>query len=245
VGPDAERRHDDRDEDLVRTHGGVSAADEEVVDRDAALSGGPVQFDGRVEGGDDGGPVGSDVGGGEGAAEGAAVADERVADEPGGGGQQRHGGQHGAMVFDLAVGGHRADPDGAAVDGDAAQLRNPVDVDQDARAGVAQLHGRQQRVAAGEQGGVGGVPGEQLQGFGEVGGPVVVERRGDHAGSLSVVVWMARQIVSAVRGMSRWVIPNGESASSTALTTAGGVAMLPASPIPLTPSGLSGVGVTV
>ena len=41
------------------------------------------------------------------------------------------------------------------------------------------------------------------------------------------------------------VIPNGESASITALATAGVAAMVPASPAPFTPSGLTGDGVTV
>ena len=56
---------------------------------------------------------------------------------------------------------------------------------------------------------------------------------------------MTRQIFSGVAGMSRWVMPNGERASTTALTTAGVEPMVPASPMPLAPSGLRGVGVTV
>src|SRR3954470_9000563 len=50
---------------------------------------------------------------------------------------------------------------------------------------------------------------------------------------------------SGVSGMSMWPTPNGASASSTALQIAGGEAMVPVSPAPLTPSGLTGVGVTV
>src|SRR5215813_9751349 len=46
-------------------------------------------------------------------------------------------------------------------------------------------------------------------------------------------------------GMSICVTPNGESASTTAFTTAGVDPMVPASPTPLTPSGLTGDGVTV
>src|SRR5438093_1295890 len=42
--------------------------------------------------------------------------------------------------------------------------------------------------------------------------------------------------------MSRWVIPNGASASTTAFTITGGIPIVPASPIPLTPSGLFGDG---
>ncbi len=45
--------------------------------------------------------------------------------------------------------------------------------------------------------------------------------------------------------MSRCRTPKGASASTTALTTAGVEPMVAASPIPLAPSGLKGVGVTV
>ena len=40
-------------------------------------------------------------------------------------------------------------------------------------------------------------------------------------------------------------MPSGASASSTALWTAGPAPIVPDSPMPFTPSGLSGVGVTV
>jgi hypothetical protein len=47
-----------------------------------------------------------------------------------------------------------------------------------------------------------------------------------------------------VSGMSRWVMPNGESASSTACTMHGGAAIEPLSPTPLTPIGFVGEGVS-
>ncbi len=50
----------------------------------------------------------------------------------------------------------------------------------------------------------------------------------------------ARQTFSGVSGMSRWVTPKGESASTTAFTIAGGIPIVPASPIPLAPRGLRG-----
>ena len=56
---------------------------------------------------------------------------------------------------------------------------------------------------------------------------------------------MARQTVWAVYGMSRCLIPSGLSASMTAFATAAVLAIAPASPTPLTPSGLTGDGVTV
>ena len=43
-------------------------------------------------------------------------------------------------------------------------------------------------------------------------------------------------------GKSRWWMPSGRSASSTAFATAGTAPMVPASPAPLTPSGLVGEG---
>ena len=45
--------------------------------------------------------------------------------------------------------------------------------------------------------------------------------------------------------MSMSVMPNGASASMTALMTAGVEAIAPVSPTPLTPSGLVGLGVSV
>ena len=53
---------------------------------------------------------------------------------------------------------------------------------------------------------------------------------------------MARQMRSGVAGMSMWSTPNSESASISALATAGSAPTVPASPAPLTPSGLVLVG---
>src|SRR5262249_49996203 len=65
-------------------------------------------------------------------------------------------------------------------------------------------------------------------------------------GLVSVVAWRtAARTCSGCSGISRCVTPSGASASSPALTIAGGVAMAPDSPIPLMPSGVCGDGVTV
>src|ERR1044071_5686867 len=53
------------------------------------------------------------------------------------------------------------------------------------------------------------------------------------------------QIFCGVSGMSMWLMPNGASASTTALTIAGVDPIVPASPMPLMPSGFTGVGVSV
>src|SRR5207249_8086335 len=57
--------------------------------------------------------------------------------------------------------------------------------------------------------------------------------------------WSARQMRSGAAGMSTCLTPNGARASQTALMIAALEPMVPASPTPLTPSSLSGVGVTV
>src|SRR5205823_12470319 len=55
----------------------------------------------------------------------------------------------------------------------------------------------------------------------------------------------ATQMRSGFRGMSRCLTPSGLSASTTALTTAGVLPIVAASPMPLAPMGLNGVGVVV
>ena len=56
---------------------------------------------------------------------------------------------------------------------------------------------------------------------------------------------IARHTRSAVNGMSRWRTPRCDSASTTAFCTAGVEPMVPDSPMPLAPSGLRGVGVSI
>ena len=56
---------------------------------------------------------------------------------------------------------------------------------------------------------------------------------------------MARHTRSGVHGITTSRMPSGRSASMIALTTAGVDAIVPASPTPLTPSGLVVAGVSV
>src|SRR6266545_284816 len=70
---------------------------------------------------------------------------------------------------------------------------------------------------------------------------LVVERRRNHRFASSI----ARQTRSGVAGISRSVIPYGESASTTAFITAAVEAMVPVSPTPFTPSGFVMLGVSV
>src|SRR5690606_15722017 len=130
-------------------------------------------------------------------------------------------------------------------------IGHAADVDQHGRHGQPQLHDRQQRGAAGQP--LGRVPAlpEQLDGLVDRRGPLVVERsRGHGAPSPSPAepdrgCWAASHARPGVAGMAMSVMPNGESASTMALTTAGAAPMVPASPMPLTPSGFVGLGVTV
>src|SRR6476659_10973585 len=70
-------------------------------------------------------------------------------------------------------------------------------------------------------------------------GPLVCECARDHAAPPFCIAF---QTVGGCSGMSRSRTP---SASQTALTTAGVEAIVPASPMPFTPSGFVGDGVTV
>src|SRR5262245_33774836 len=70
----------------------------------------------------------------------------------------------------------------------------------------------------------------------------VFEMLRDHDAFLAFKIF---QIFSERTGMSMCVTPNVESASTIAFTTAGVDPIVPASPTPLTPSGLTGDGVTV
>ena len=56
---------------------------------------------------------------------------------------------------------------------------------------------------------------------------------------------MAAHTRAGVQGMSMCVTPNGASASTTALTTAGGEPTVADSPMPFAPIGWCGDGVTV
>ena len=61
----------------------------------------------------------------------------------------------------------------------------------------------------------------------------------------SALAWIACHTRSPFTGISSWRTPNGASASITALWTAGVEPIVPASPIPLAPRALTGVGVSI
>ena len=109
---------------------------------------------GRAEQDQHGRQVGARVGVGDVAADRAAVADLRVADVAGRFGQHRTVGREHVGRRDVGVGRQRADADRAVRLGDALQFVEPADVDDDGRLREAQLHHRDQAVAAGHQLGV-------------------------------------------------------------------------------------------
>ena len=76
---------------------------------------------------------------------------------------------------------------------------------------------------------------EQLDRVLDALGDLVVERCGNHDLTSSI----ARHTLSGVAGIWMSVTPRCESASTTALMTAGAAAIVPVSPTPFTPSGLS------
>src|SRR5262249_10008707 len=145
-------------------------------------------------------------------------------------------------VFDHRVRYQRPDRDQILVHLDAAQRRNPPEVDQAIRAGQPQLENGEQAVAAGERLGAGAArlkSGERL--FQCLRRGVVKGARNHGLPSFCI----SRQIFSGLSGMSTWRTPNGSSASITALTMAGVAPIVPASPTPFTPNGFTGLGVSV
>ena len=62
---------------------------------------------------------------------------------------------------------------------------------------------------------------------------------------LSLAAWIASHTRSGVAGMSMCRTPRCATASTTAFWTAGVAPMVPASPMPFTPSGLRCVGVAM
>src|ERR1700693_958349 len=139
----------------------------------------------------------------------------------------------------------RADRAMTAGPRDVRQLGDALQIDQRLRPGQSQLHHRNEALTAGENFRDLALP-EQQQRFLDRMGAEIIERCRDHAGTFPFERGaIAFQSFSGRSGMSRCVTPNGASASITALTTAGVEPMVPASPTPLTPSGLTVVSVTV
>jgi hypothetical protein len=119
---------------------------------------------------------------------------------------------------------------------DAAQFGDAADVDQRLGRGQAQLQQRHETVAAGQKLGA-RVCRQELMHVGHRAGAVVVEVRGKHGYAPFLARATARHTRSGVSGICSDSTPNGRKASITALYTVAVDAIVPASPIPLTPSG--------
>jgi hypothetical protein len=242
------------DQELVGPQDRLQEAREELGGGDLAAPGRALGHDGAAQGQDGGGQVGGRVAVGQRAAQGAAVADLGVADEAGHMGQERHLRLQHVGGLQLPVPGEGADGHLVALLADVGEVGEPADVDDHGRRGQPQPHQRQQRVAAGHQLGVVAVLDQEVDGLVGRLGPDVVEGDGDHAsapfvpgvaGTSACPPVMAAHTRAGEAGMRTSVTPRGRRASTTALITAAAEPMVPASPIPFTPSWLLGLGVTV
>src|SRR4029453_17542301 len=152
--------------------------------------------------------------------------------------------------FHGIVRGHRTDDEAAAVLPDTGQPGNLSEIDQMGGPRQAELHGGQEAVAAREELGVVLMLAEKVERLFDAARRVVVELSWVHARGppyfFARAAWTVFQTRSAVSGIvSMWSTPSPDSASTTALTTAGVAAIVPVSPAPLMPSGFTGVGVSV
>lgn len=183
VGPaDAlrKRRHTDRDHDLGLLEQRHVGAEEKAVGRHGAAAVRAFEHEFGVADQRERRVVIARVAVGNVTADGAAVAHLRVGDQLGGFCQQRHLGLQDGGIDQVVFHRHRSDDHGVAFFADATQLGNAVDVDQVLGLGKAQLHHRQQAVAAGQQLGVRPVLAQQGHGLTHALGGVVLETRWDH-----------------------------------------------------------------
>jgi hypothetical protein len=174
-------RHPDLGEQFPRLEHGLEQALEELADTDLAGAVGAPGDHGGIQGEQHGGQVGGRVGVRDRAADGAAVPDLRVADLTGRVRQQRHlAGQQFGLIH-VVVPGQRPDRHVGAPVGDVGEIAEPAQVDDHLGDGQPQLHQRQQRMPAGQVLGVLAVLRGQVAGFLGRAGPLVAERRRDHA----------------------------------------------------------------
>src|SRR4051794_39557764 len=136
---------------------------------------------------------------------------------------------------------HRADSNGRSVVGDALQASELRKVDQRNRTGQPLLQRRDQRHPTGDELAV--LDREQeLRRVGNLRRLVIGKRFHGcppySAATGSDAFCSRRQIRFGVAGMSTWVTPRCESASTTALMTAAGEPIVPTSPQPFTPIGV-------
>src|SRR6266436_625628 len=222
---------------------------EEIVSLDGALPLGSLSHQLEAQGYRGSRRVGGRISVGEAAADRSHVAHHRIADVPGDLRQKRAPGLQKSGGFDGVVRGHGTDDESAAFLLDPGQARDLAEVDEVLGLGETKLHRRQEAVTAGQELGVVFVLGQEVDCLLDRAGLVVLELGWIH-GRLpyffDLAAWTVFQTRSGVSGMvSMWSMPKPDRASTTALTTAGVEAIVPVSPAPLMPSGLTGVGVSV
>ena len=150
----------------------------EVIHRDDALAVRAGDHDARLQRRADGGEVLGGVGLRQRAADRAAVADRGIGDHLLGVDEDREVPGEQLGLEQLAVAGHRPDPDLPVRLPDVGELVEVVDVDQALGVGEPQLHHRQQAVPAGQDAGLGPVALEQLDRVLHAGRPLVLDRPG-------------------------------------------------------------------
>ena len=170
-------RQADLGEHLPVADGGLVGAAVELGHVDHPLPTASADHAARVERGAHRRQVLRGVGLAERAAQRAPVADDRVGDDPLGVAEDRERVGEGVGLQELAVAGHRADPDVVGLDADVAELAvQVVDVDQVLRRGQPELHHRQQAVAPCHQPGLRTQPLQQVERVVDARGALVLER---------------------------------------------------------------------
>src|SRR5206468_8913538 len=243
AGTSGRRGETDLDDDLVRTERRLEGLLEELARGNVPTALWADDADRRVEREGRCGLIRCGIRVGKASTDGAARTHLQVSDGSRGFRErgERLGGRR--AVGDRPVCRERADDDGAILALDLTEAGDAADVDQQFGLGEPELHQGNETVAAGQHLRV-ARPTECFDRLVDGRGRCVGERVRDHRRA-SPALRMACQTFSAVSGMSICLMPSGDSASITALTIAGVDAIVPASPIPLTPSGFVFVSVTV
>src|SRR2546421_5741056 len=179
-----------------------------------------------------------------GAADGAPIPYLGIADLGCGARQQRQLLLEQVGELDVVMAGQRADRDMAILFADVIEVADAADVDQEGRRGEAQLHERDEAMPAGEDLRLLAVLDQLCNRFRKCAGDDVIECGWNHrfAPPLRCI---SAQSFCGVAGIATSLTPNGSSASTMAFMTAGVEAIVPASPMPLVPSGVTGLRVMV
>src|ERR1700693_1242086 len=131
---------------------------------------------------------------------------------------------------------------------DVVEVLDAVDIDEGARLRQSHAHERDEAVATRQHLGILAVLVEKLYSLLDGGGTRVFECGWGHLRAsfplldAPLASWICFQSRSGLAGISTCLMPRGASASHMALMTAMELAIVPASPMPLTPSSLVGGG---